>query len=360
MRALDDGAVGGLISGYVGHRPPTGLVAMIGRATDRNPFFVEERSTTCSRQARFILAPAAGPRQRRSGIRASPGVRQVLAQRLARLPALDRRSLPHAAAVLGRAFRVHPAQPDDRLGGHAGNRCAGEGTAGRCIHERGSSWVASSRSGTPCPRRPIRRPQPPRRQGLHRRAAAAIQGPGPLRRHDPATALHRRRQARWPTRPRWSSSRRRPAKRGHRLCLGRGRCPPRAASRRQRAGAALAERARVASGSGSSSTRLAPTWWRASAISSGRWPPISQQATGRLPTHSLPSRHAPDDLSGDPRRRRRAGALSGRGVAAGPPAGPVEARLPIHRHGHGRHLPGAHGATGGRLTAGSSALRGAG
>jgi DNA-binding SARP family transcriptional activator len=42
LRALDDGAVGGLVAGYLGLRPPARLVAAIGRAADRNPFFVEE------------------------------------------------------------------------------------------------------------------------------------------------------------------------------------------------------------------------------------------------------------------------------------------------------------------------------
>jgi predicted ATPase len=42
VRALDDAGVGGLVAGHIGHNPPPKLVAAIGRATDRNPFFVEE------------------------------------------------------------------------------------------------------------------------------------------------------------------------------------------------------------------------------------------------------------------------------------------------------------------------------
>ena len=166
---------------------------MIGRATDRNPFFVEELLHHLVETGAMTLAPAAGPRQRRSGISASPkgsGKCSLSAWRACRP---DRR-----AAAGGRrarpGVRVHPAQPDDRLGGHAGNRCAGGGTAGRCT-QRARQLLGGVLL---VPARPVREVlygdlSLPRRQGLHLRAAAAIQASGPLdATRIAATALHLR------------------------------------------------------------------------------------------------------------------------------------------------------------------------
>ncbi|MGE5291570.1 MAG: BTAD domain-containing putative transcriptional regulator, partial [Micromonosporaceae bacterium] len=104
VRQLDDDAVGGLVSGFVGHRPPPRLVTMIGRATDRNPFFVEELLS------HLVEAGAIDPSIGRwpavtavEDLGIPEGVREVLSQRLADLSA-PTAELLQVAAVLGREF----------------------------------------------------------------------------------------------------------------------------------------------------------------------------------------------------------------------------------------------------------------
>ena len=194
VRALDDGAVGRLVSGYVGHRPPAGLVAMIGRATDRNPFFVEEllhhlveTGAIDPRTGRWPAAAAIGD----LGI--PEGVRQVLAQRLARLPA-PTVELLQVAAVLGREFEFTLLSQMIGWEDTPVIDALEEALRAGVLSERGSSWVASYSFRHALVREVLYGDLSlPRRQGLHLRAAAAIQASGPLdATRIAATALHLR------------------------------------------------------------------------------------------------------------------------------------------------------------------------
>jgi DNA-binding SARP family transcriptional activator len=194
VRPLDDGAVGRLVSGYVGHRLPARLVAMIGRATDRNPFFVEELLH------HLIETGAIDPRTSRWPAAAAvedlgipEGVRQVLARRLARLSA-PAAELLQVAAVLGREFEFtllsHMIGWEDTPVIDA----LEEALRASVLSERGSSWVASYSFRHALVREALYGDLSlPRRQGLHLRAAAAIQAAGPLDATGiAATALHLR------------------------------------------------------------------------------------------------------------------------------------------------------------------------
>ena len=237
VRALDEGAVGDLVCGYIGHRPPARLVATIGQATDRNPFFVEELLRHLVETG--AIDPGTGRWPAATEVE-DPGipeeVRQVLAQRLARLSA-PAAELLQAAAVLGREFEFtllsHMTSWQDAPVIEAVEEALRAGV----LTERGSTWVASYSFRHALVREALYRGLSlPRRQGLHLRAAAAIQAAGALDAAAvAATALHLR------------------------LALARSPNEPSSPS-----------------GSASSSTRSAPTCRRASATSSGHCPPTSR------------------------------------------------------------------------------------
>jgi len=293
LGALDDGAVGGLVAGYVGRRPPARLVAAISRATDRNPFFVEELLR------HLIETGAIDPHSGRwpaatagEDLGIPEGVRQVLAQRLARLSA-PTAELLQVAAVLGREFEF------TLLGRMTGWEDAPiieaveEALRAGVLGERGSSWVASYSFRHALVREALYGGLSlPRRQGLHLRAAAAIQASGPLNTaRVAAIALHLRLAGRWPTRASWSSCRCAPARRRPPCTPGTRRSPTcgRRSRRRSGPGARWPSGPGSPSGSASSSTRSAPTWRRPSATSSGRWPATSRWATWRRPPAPTPA-----------------------------------------------------------------------
>jgi DNA-binding SARP family transcriptional activator len=194
VRQLDDDAVGGLVSGFVGHRPPPGLVTMIGRATDRNPFFVEELLS------HLIEAGAIDPSIGRwpaatavEDLGIPEGVREVLTQRLADLSA-PTAELLQVAAVLGREFDF--TLLSDMTGWDDAQviEVVEEALQSGILTELASSWVASYSFRHALARETLYGDLSlPRRQRLHLRAATAIQDSGPLdAARIAATALHLR------------------------------------------------------------------------------------------------------------------------------------------------------------------------
>jgi DNA-binding SARP family transcriptional activator/tetratricopeptide (TPR) repeat protein len=194
VRALDDGAVGGLVAGYVGQRPPGRLVASIGRATDHNPFFVEELLRNLVETG--AINPHGGRWPAATAIEelgVPEGVRQVLARRLARLSARTAELL-RVAAVIGREFEF------TLLGRVTGWEDAQiveaveEALHAGVLSERGSSWVASYSFRHALVREALYGDLSlPRRQGLHLRVATAIETAGPLDANGVAgAALHLR------------------------------------------------------------------------------------------------------------------------------------------------------------------------
>jgi DNA-binding SARP family transcriptional activator len=174
-------AVAELITGYVGRRPPAKLAAAIGRAADRNPFFIEEL-------LRHLLeAGAIEPRTSRwpaatevQDLGIPDGIRHVLARRLSCLSAATAELL-QAGAVLGQEFEFTLL---NRMTGWEDTpviEAVEEALSAGVLNEHGTSWVASYSFRHALVREALYGGlSQPRRQSLHLRAAAAIQASGPL------------------------------------------------------------------------------------------------------------------------------------------------------------------------------------
>ena len=181
VRALDDDEMGGLIAGHVGLRPPANLVAAISGVTDRNPFFVEEMLRHLTETGAIDSATGRWPATTAIEDPGVPeGVRQVLAKRLAHLPARAAELL-QMAAILGREceFTLLSRMTgwEDTLVIEAVEDALRAGV----LSERGGSWVACYSFRHALVREAIYTDMSmPRRQGLHLRAAAAIQAAGSL------------------------------------------------------------------------------------------------------------------------------------------------------------------------------------
>jgi tetratricopeptide (TPR) repeat protein len=91
LRGLDEAATGELVAAALGDPAPVGLVDVIHARSGGNPFFAGEL-------ARLLAEQADAPQ---GGAEVPAGVRDVVRQRLARLPQATRELLP-LAAVLGR------------------------------------------------------------------------------------------------------------------------------------------------------------------------------------------------------------------------------------------------------------------
>ena len=194
VRALDDEGVGGLVAGHIGHDPPPKLVAAIGRATDRNPFFVEELLRHLVETG--AIDPATGRWPTATAIEdlgVPDEVRQVLASRLARLSA-PARELLQMAAVLGREFEF--TLLSQLTGWQDGQviEAVEEALRASILSDRGSSWVASYAFRHALVREALYADiSQPRRQSLHMRAVAAIEAAGPPDAEGvAATAVHLR------------------------------------------------------------------------------------------------------------------------------------------------------------------------
>jgi hypothetical protein len=193
VRALDDAGVGGLVAGHIGHNPPPKLVAAIGRATDRNPFFVEELVRHLVETGAIDPAIGAGSGRLDRGSRHPHEVRRVLASRMARLSA-PARQLLQMAAVLGREFDFTLLS---RLTGWEDGQvieAVEEALHASILSDRGSSWAASYSFRHALVRETLYADiSQPRRQSLHMRAVAAIEAAGPLDSEGvAATAVHLR------------------------------------------------------------------------------------------------------------------------------------------------------------------------
>lgn len=99
LAGLSEEEVFELVSGTSGHAPSPELASVIHERTDGNPLFVEEIS-----RALAAAGTLAGPEGVAAASECAPeGVRQMLQQRLARLPA-DTRAVLEVASVVGRSF----------------------------------------------------------------------------------------------------------------------------------------------------------------------------------------------------------------------------------------------------------------
>ena len=170
VRPLDEGSVGDLVCGYIGHRPPGRLVAAIGEATDRSPFFIEELLRHLVETG--AVDPGTGRWPSATEVRelgVPDEVREVLARRLARLPA-PAVELLQVAAVLGREFEFPLVSrmtgwPDGRV-----IEAVEEALRAGVLTEHASTWVACYSFRHALVREALYRGLSlPRRQGLHLR-----------------------------------------------------------------------------------------------------------------------------------------------------------------------------------------------
>ncbi len=103
LRGLHERDVAEVIERIAGWRPPAGVVRAIHRATEGNPFFVDEVVRLLSAEGRL------DSEQQVAGLRLPDGVREAIRHRLEPLP--DRaRILLLTAAVIGREFRLDTLQ----------------------------------------------------------------------------------------------------------------------------------------------------------------------------------------------------------------------------------------------------------
>ena len=191
--ALGPAAVAELITGYVGCRPPARLATAIGRAADRNPFFIEELLRHLLE--RGAIEPRAGrwptPNELEDpGI--PEGIRQVLARRLACLTAAACELL-QVAAVLGREFEFTLLSRMTGWEDPPVIEAVEEALRAGILSEHGTAWVASYSFRHALVREALYSGlSQPRRQSLHLRAAAAIQASGSLDARISAVSLHLR------------------------------------------------------------------------------------------------------------------------------------------------------------------------
>jgi DNA-binding SARP family transcriptional activator len=193
--ALGPAAVAELITGYVGRRPPAKLATAIGRAADRNPFFIEELLRhlleTGAIEPRTGRWPAATEAE---DLGIPEGTRHVLARRLACLSAATTELL-QVAAVLGQEFEFTLLSRITGWEDPPVIEAVEEALRAGVLSERGTSWVASYSFRHALVREALYSGlSQPRRQILHLRAAAAIQASSPLdvAARVPAVAMHLR------------------------------------------------------------------------------------------------------------------------------------------------------------------------
>ena len=174
-------AVAELITEYIGRRPPARLAAAIGRTADRNPFFIEELLRHLLEMGAIEPHTGRWPASTEVEVFGIPqGIRQVLDRRLTFLSTATAELL-QVSAVLGQEFEFTLL---NRMTGWEDPpliEAVEEALRAGVLNERGTSWVASYSFRHALVREVLYSGlSRPRRQGLHLRAAAAIQASGPL------------------------------------------------------------------------------------------------------------------------------------------------------------------------------------
>lgn len=191
--ALADDDISRFVSGFLGHRPPGRLAAIIARAADGNPFFIEELLSHLVDAGAIDTASHLPAAASTDDLGIPEGVRHVIKRRMASLSP-STAELLQVAAILGREFEFTVLS---RMTGWEEEQvveAVEEALRVGMLSERGSSWVASYSFRHALVREALYGGLSlRRRQGLHLRAAAAIQVTGPLDAGGiMATALHLR------------------------------------------------------------------------------------------------------------------------------------------------------------------------